>query len=144
MVKVYTDGSCYPNPGSGGWAFVVVKGDKEVHSGSGYSNFTTNNRMELTGVWEGLKWLRENDYEEHDVLIISDSQYVVKGLNKWVWKWIRDKESWRKNAMMWDFILKEIKFFNWDAKWVRGHNGDKWNEKADELCSWERKNGKDK
>lgn len=142
MVKLYTDGSCYPNPGSGRWAFVVVGNNNDIYSCSGYEDFTTNNKMELTGVWEGLKWLRENNYE--DVIIISDSQYVVKGLNEWVWKWIRNGESWRKNAILWDLILKELKHFNWDAKWVRGHNGDKWNEKADELCSLDRKNYEDK
>lgn len=130
LTEVYTDGACFPNPGQGGWAWTTMSGE----SGSGHEPMTTNNRMELKGPIEAIKSLYEYN---RPLLIFSDSEYVVKGINEWVFKWI--ERDWKiknepvKNSDLWQ-ELHELRvgkpiFF----KWIRGHSGHPGNEEADRL-----------
>ena len=128
---IYTDGSCIPNPGSGGWAFVVLpfandKDPIEWHV-SGCEDKSTNNRMELTAVIESLKFNKNIDR----YLIHSDSMYVINCAKG---KWSRKKnvDLWKKYEQ-----VSKSKIIEW--VWVRGHNGDKYNEIVDELAKKEAK-----
>lgn len=135
-VELYTDGACSGNPGPGGWAFILrhPASGKEIERSGGEAR-TTNNRMELTAVIEGLAALsRKSVVELH-----SDSQYVLKGLEEWMTSW--KKRGWRtadkkpvKNEELWRQLdeLKsrhEIRFH-----WIRGHQGHPENERCDELA----------
>jgi ribonuclease HI len=135
-VELYTDGACSGNPGPGGWAAILVHpssgSEREL---SGGERATTNNRMELTAVIEGLRALtRPSRVEIH-----SDSQYVLKGLESWMDGW--KKKGWKtaskqavKNEDLWR-ILDELRgTHELSFHWVRGHAGHPMNERADELA----------
>ena len=129
MLKIYTDGSCPYNPGKGGWAFVIPK--MNIRRG-GHSKKTTNNIMELTAIIRAMEWCIENGYSAR---IYSDSQYCVKGINQWMQKWA--KAGWkkpRKNREMWQHIYELDKQFQGSVKWIKGHDGNKYNEQADLLA----------
>lgn len=133
---MYTDGACSGNPGPGGWAYLLrhPRTGKEQERRGGERD-TTNNRMELTAVIEGLSALGKESVVE----LYSDSQYVLKGLETWMDGWI--KKGWRtagkkpvKNDDLWralDGLRKkhEIRFH-----WVRGHDGHPENERVDQLA----------
>lgn len=138
MAHVYTDGSCLKNPGPGGWAFVVQGSGVED---SGGEPATTNNRMEV------LAAMRALDAVRGDVTIHSDSKYVVDCFNKeWHVGWRR--RGWRrgpkkktvavKNRDLWepfvDSVLRRRKDNHVEFVWVRGHDGDAMNERADDLA----------
>lgn len=137
---IYTDGSCEPNPGAGGWAFVVFADGQEVAQCSGTDARTTNNRMEMTAVLEAIKWLAGRPAE-----ILSDSQYVVKGITSWSAAWKR--MGWKRkqgsrlvdvpNADIWQAI-DAMRLHGQTLYWVRGHNGNPGNERADELAEMAR------
>lgn len=125
MQVVYTDGSCLKNPGGpGGYAFIVINDDNEIHYSEGCKE-TTNNREELKAVIESL------DFIINDCIIYTDSQYVINCANG---KWKR-----KVNLDLWDKFdtmskNKSIKF-----EWVKGHNGDFYNEKVDKMAKEEAK-----
>lgn len=120
MLKIYTDGSCSPNPGPGGWAFIGIS-EKEYH-GSGTSIKTTNNIMEMTAVIEALKFFSK--YK--DFHIVSDSLYVINcATNKW--KRNKNTELWKE----YDIVSKDKKIH---FEWVKGHSGDFYNELVDKLA----------
>lgn len=135
-VELFTDGACSGNPGPGGWAYLLrhPKTGKSVERNGGERQ-TTNNRMELTAVIEGLGALTRPSIVE----LYSDSQYVLKGLDEWMAGWKR--RGWRtaskapvKNVDLWQRLdeLKnghEIRFH-----WVRGHDGHPENERVDALA----------
>jgi len=134
MYQIYTDGSCIPNPGPGGWAFVVLTNPDddeptEWHI-SGGSKKSTNNRMEMTAVIEALDFLPD----ENHFLIISDSQYVIKGAN--------GTNKRKKNLDLWELYDKAStgKIVEW--KWVKGHSGDEYNEIVDRLAKQEAKDAR--
>lgn len=136
MVELFTDGACSGNPGPGGWAFLLrhPKTGKAVERSGGEPD-TTNNRMELQAVIEGLGSLTRPSVVE----LYSDSQYVLNGLKEWMSGWKR--KGWRtaskqpvKNVELWKQLdaLKdrhEIRFH-----WVRGHDGHPENERVDRLA----------
>lgn len=139
-VKVYTDGACSGNPGAGGWGTILeYKGIKRELSG-GMAE-TTNNRMELTAVIEGLKALKESC----KVTVITDSQYVANGINLgWAKSW--KANGWRKkdrkpalNPELWDALLSEIARHEVTIEWIKGHAGHPENERCDELAVMESK-----
>jgi len=133
-VTIYTDGACQGNPGPGGWAAILVHKTTEKEL-SGAVAETTNNRMELQGVIEGLKALKRHC----DVEVYSDSQYVVRGVNEWLKGWQRN--NWRRadkkpveNQDLWQDLAEQLTRHDVTLHWVRGHNGHPMNERADLLA----------
>jgi ribonuclease HI len=139
-VIIYTDGSCSGNPGRGAYAGVILYKDgitsKEIIVQGGY-RFTTSNRMELVAV---IKSLQDID-SPSNITLYSDSQYVVDTINNgWVYSW--ENMSWIKgmkiipNSDLWKKLLHVIrnKGHNVIFKWVKGHNGNVYNEKCDLLA----------
>jgi len=134
MLKIWTDGSCLGNPGPGGWAFVATDGTNIAERCDGENN-TTNNRMELMAVIRALTAAHRHTSVE----IHTDSQYVKNGMQTWMKNW--KKNNWRtadkkpvKNQDLWqklDELAQDIEI-HW--VWVRGHNGEEFNERCDELA----------
>ena len=132
---MYTDGACKGNPGIGGWGVYVLRENDEIDL-NGFDINTTNNKMELTAVIEGLKTLQNKS----EVTIVTDSQYVKNGINQWIHKW--KKNGWKtaskkpvKNKDLWeelDYLVREHQI-EWE--WVRGHSGNPGNERADLLAN---------
>ena len=134
-VVIYTDGACKGNPGLGGWgALLVCKGvEKELWGGE---RETTNNRMELMAAIKGLEALKR----QCDVLLVTDSQYVMKGIQEWLPNW--KKRGWKtaskepvKNADLWQALDEQVNRHQVEWQWVRGHTGHPGNEKADQLAN---------
>lgn len=126
MIKIYTDGSCLKNPGGpGGWAY-LIENKKEIKVGKGGDKSTTNNRMELIAVIEGIKAV-----SDEKVCIYTDSQYVIK-CAKGEFKRHKNKDLWKT----YDEVSKN-KIVSFE--WVKGHNGDINNEKVDLLAKNEAK-----
>jgi len=139
-LKIYTDGSCIPNPGNGGWAIIVEmpKDDngvmrKEI---SGYEPNTTNNRMELTAVIKALGSIRRNPESPVKVFIYLDSDYVRKGITEWIINW--KKNNWKnvKNMDLWKQLdnIVQRDYLNISWFWVAGHSGHIKNERCDILA----------
>ena len=134
-VQIYTDGACSGNPGPGGWgAILEYNGTQKELSGAEES--TTNNRMELTAVIEGLKALKESCIVE----LYSDSKYVIDGLSKgWAVSW--QKNGWRKadkkpalNPDLWQLLLELVSRHELHYHWVKGHAENPMNNRCDELA----------
>jgi len=128
-ITLFSDGSALGNPGPGGYGVVLRYGDKEKEL-SGSEEHTTNNRMELKGAIEGLKALKE----PCDVDIVSDSSYVVKGINEWLSGWIKKDFKKVKNPDLWKEYIEVAKPHKINAIWVRGHDGHAENERCDRLA----------
>jgi ribonuclease HI len=129
QITLYSDGSSLGNPGPGGYAGILeFKGVRKEYFGG--DAHTTNNRMELQGVIEGLKLLKE----PCDVEIISDSSYVIKAINEWLEGWVRKNFSKVKNVDLWKEYLEISSPHTIRGTWVRGHNGHPENERCDELA----------
>ena len=134
-VEIYTDGACSGNPGAGGWGTILVYNGHEKELSGGEAN-TTNNRMEMMAVIEGLKALKE----PCEVVLTSDSQYVCNAITKgWAksWQknhWIKSDKSQAKNADLWEEMLKLLAIHKVNIVWVRGHNGHPYNERCDKLA----------
>jgi ribonuclease HI len=135
LVEIFTDGACKGNPGPGGWGVVLRSGAhvKEMHGGM---PATTNNRMELTAVIEGLAALTRRC----NVKLFTDSQYVQKGISIWIHDWKR--RGWRtadkkpvKNVDLWQRLEQLAAQHEIEWKWVKGHAGHPENERADQLAN---------
>lgn len=134
-VVIYTDGACRGNPGPGGWG-VVLRYQGNLKTLNGFDPETTNNRMELTAVIEGLRTLtRSCDIELH-----TDSKYVMQGVNEWLSNWKRN--GWKtaakkpvKNIDLWQRLDDEVNRHEIDWNWVKGHSGVEDNEFADQLAN---------
>lgn len=134
-VSLYTDGACSGNPGKGGWAAILIYGQHKKEF-SGFVPQTTNNRMEMFSIIEGLKQLKE----KCDVTIYSDSAYVVEAFNKsWIDNWQRN--NWKtadkkdvKNKDMWQDLLNELSKHRWSFVKVKGHSDNELNNRCDELA----------
>ena len=132
QITLYSDGSSLGNPGPGGYGGILeYNGYKKEYCGG--EAHTTNNRMELRGVIEGLKLLKE----PCDVEVISDSSYVVKAINEWLDTWVKKDFKKVKNIDLWKEYLKVAAPHNVHATWVRGHNGHPENERCDALAKEE-------
>ena len=134
-VTIYTDGACSPNPGVGGWGAVLLKDGRVYQELSGREEETTNNRMELAAVINGLLSLKES----HRVIVITDSTYVKNGICSWVsaWKrrgWLTAARQPVKNRDLWEQLDQVIRDHRVEWQWVRGHSEDPWNERADALA----------
>ena len=129
QITLYTDGSSLGNPGPGGYAGILeYKGIRKEYFGGEGS--TTNNRMELLAVIEGLKLLKEPCAVE----IVSDSSYVVKAINEWLEGWKARAFKKVKNVDLWEAYLNAAKPHRIHGTWVRGHDGHPENERCDELA----------
>jgi len=135
LVEIFTDGACKGNPGPGGWGVILRFGThvKELHGGE---PATTNNRMELTAVIEGLSALTRRCH----VTLFTDSQYVQKGISVWIHDWKR--RGWRtadkkpvKNIDLWQRLDALTPEHEIEWHWVKGHAGHPENERADQLAN---------
>ena len=134
-VEMWTDGACKGNPGVGGWGAWMRFGDQEKELWGGEAA-TTNNRMELTAVIEGLRALRRPCL----VTLHVDSTYVMNGLTKWLpgWKrngWLTGEKKPVKNQELWQALDTEVQRHHVTWVWVKGHAGDPGNERADALAN---------
>ncbi len=137
-VILYTDGACSGNPGPGGWASILRYGENTRELSGGEAQ-TTNNRMELMGVIEGLRALKEKCAVE----LYSDSQYIVNALtNGWLRDWKR--RGWKrrdgelKNAELWQELDGLLAKHAVTAHWVKGHADNEYNNRCDALAVAER------
>lgn len=128
-ITLFSDGSALGNPGPGGYGVILRYGESEREL-SGAHEHTTNNRMELLGVIEGLRALKE----PCEVDVISDSSYVVKGINEWLSNWIKKDFKKVKNPDLWRDYIEVSKPHKINAIWVRGHDGHIENERCDKLA----------
>ena len=133
-VEIFTDGACSGNPGPGGWAAILRSGHHEKEF-SGGEAATTNNRMELMAVIEGLRKLKHPS----DVTIHTDSRYVMDGAEKWLkgWKikgWKTADKKPVKNEDLWRLLDQEMARHQMAWRWVAGHSGHPENERADALA----------
>lgn len=134
-IEMFTDGACSGNPGPGGWGTILRWGSKEKELCGGKPE-TTNNRMELSAVINGLKALKEPCI----VKITTDSKYVVDSITKgWAQSW--KKNGWRKadkkpalNSDLWEELLNLLDIHDVTFCWVKGHAGHPENERCDELA----------
>jgi len=149
---LFTDGACQPNPGNGGWAFIVYP---ETHPKkrsvlSGYEPNTTNNRMEMTAVLKGLEYLStwngcrsESLQDPPEVVLFSDSKYLINGIEIWMHNW--SKNGWKKkddNPVLNDDLWKEIYELSQSnsgiaslrCEHIKGHSGHPENEECDQLA----------
>lgn len=134
-VEIYTDGACRGNPGRGGWGALLIAGRhrKTLHGGE-YD--TTNNRMELMAAIEALNALKPGQ----SVVLHTDSKYVMDGINEWMPNW--KKRGWKtagkkpvKNKDLWQQLDEATQCHDIRWQWVKGHDGNPGNEKADELAN---------
>ena len=131
-VVIYTDGGCDPNPGRGGWA-AVIQQDGKVIELSGCDPHSTNNRMELTAAIRALNSLKEPS----KVILNTDSTYLQKGITEWMPGWLA--KNWRGssgpvlNQDLWKELLAAAKPHQVSWNWVKGHAGNRWNNRVDAL-----------
>lgn len=132
QIIIYTDGAASGNPGPGGYGVVLTFGQHRKEMSEGF-RLTTNNRMELLAVIKGLEALKSNEYE---IIIYSDSKYVVDAVEKkWVEKWIKIGFKKKKNADLWMRFWKIYQQHKVSLCWVKGHNGNPLNERCDFLAT---------
>jgi len=135
VVIIYTDGACRGNPGPGGWG-VMLSYKNKVKELFGGEKETTNNRMELMATIQALEALTRPCV----VQLNSDSSYVLKGITEWMPNW--KKRGWKtasrapvKNEDLWRRLDASIAGHQIEWKWVKGHSGDKGNDRADALAN---------
>jgi ribonuclease HI len=133
-VIIYTDGACSGNPGPGGWAALLIYGDKEKEL-SGYEKETTNNRMELMAAIQGLLSLKGRC----QVDVFTDSTYVRSGIMEWIHSW--KKRGWKtadkkpvKNVELWQQLEEAASRHDVTWHWVKGHSGHPLNDRVDALA----------
>ncbi|MBI5330014.1 MAG: ribonuclease HI [Betaproteobacteria bacterium] len=134
-VELFTDGACKGNPGPGGWG-VLLRFNGVEKTLCGGERETTNNRMELSAVIEGLRALKR----ACPVRVHTDSRYVMQGITEWMPGWIR--KGWRtasgspvKNQDLWRALAEEVARHRVEWQWVKGHAGHPENERADALAN---------
>ena len=135
IVTLYTDGACSGNPGPGGWGAILEYNGHELAISGGEDN-TTNNRMELTAVIQGLQRLKEPCIVE----LYSDSKYVIDALEKgwaWGWKkrgWIKSDKKPALNPDLWEELLQLVQRHELHYHWVKGHATNPKNNRCDEMA----------
>jgi len=133
---IYTDGACSGNPGPGGWGVVMYHGNRSKEFFGGEAS-TTNNRMEMMAAIKAIEAIKPN--YKGPIVLFTDSTYVLKGITEWIIGW--KKRGWKKsdkkpvvNKDLWQRLdaLNAARDIRWE--WVKGHDGDLGNERADELA----------
>jgi len=146
IIKIYTDGGYKPSIKIGAIAFLILKEGKLLIEYNRTFNEAelSNNKMEMMAVIKALNWLRSNGnkLKGYRVYLYTDSQYVQLGITEWLTKW--KKDNWKnsrgkpvKNKILWLTIdnLIQTEFSSLHVNWIEGHNGDRYNERVDELCT---------
>jgi ribonuclease HI len=145
-IIIYTDGAAKGNPGKAGWGAIVLVGKNILEMG-GRTEHATNNQMELTAPIEALKYLKKHlprlgktDKLGKSIEFFSDSKYVILGITEWIFNW--QKNNWRNaakkpvlNRELWEELYELTKFFKIKWTYVKGHNENKWNERADLIAT---------
>jgi len=136
-VTLHTDGACLGNPGPGGWAAILQWGEHESVLSGGLAD-TTNNQMELMAVIMGLEALKR----PVSITVVSDSRYVLNGIQSWIagWKrngWKNAKKQPVANQELWQRLYAATQSHQIDWQWIKGHAGHPLNERCDELASAE-------
>ena len=133
--RIFTDGACKGNPGPGGWGAIIISHKSKIEL-NGYERLTTNNRMELKAVIEGIKSI----LTPSNIKITTDSKYVKNGITDWIINW--KKNNWQtaqkkpvKNKDLWIELEKLTENHSITWKWVKGHSGHLENERADALAN---------
>ena len=134
MIKIYTDGSCLGNPGSGGWAAIIFMNGKKITIKGSKKN-TTNNQMELLAPIKALKKIPFGEKVE----IFTDSKYLKLGITEWIFKW--KNNGWKtsnkskvKNLELWKELHKLVENYQIKWSWVKAHSGNKINEEVDVIA----------
>ena len=134
-VDIYTDGACLGNPGPGGWAFIIKYRNGNIKEFSGSEKYTTNNKMELTAAIKAIKYFKKKII----INIYTDSKYLKDGITIWIKKW--KLNGWKtsnkknvKNSGLWKLLEKKIQDHEIHWIWVKGHDENILNEKADMLA----------
>lgn len=139
-LEIYTDGSSLGNPGPGGWGVVVKDEGKIIKEFGGGEKNTTNNKMELLGAIEALKYLKKIDFNKCE--IHTDSTYVLNGITSWIYGW--EKNGWKTankkpvlNQELWKELVSLDRYLKGKTFWkkVKGHSGHEYNDKADEIAT---------
>lgn len=138
-IHIYTDGSALGNPGPGGYGIIIEwVGKNYTKEYSRGFRHTTNNRMELLAIIEGLELLRKHPLE---VTVFSDSKYVVEAVEKkWVFGWASKKFKGKKNPDLWERFLLIYPKHQVRFQWIKGHNNHPQNERCDQLAVYAAKN----
>jgi len=131
MIEIFTDGAASGNPGPGGYGVILRSGNHYKELSGGF-RMTTNNRMELLAVIEGLSALKTPGQA---VTVVSDSKYVVDSVEKkWVFGWVKTGFKGKKNKDLWIRFLNVYKLHNVKFVWIKGHNAHPENERCDVLA----------
>lgn len=133
-IEIYTDGACLGNPGRGGWGAILLHKDNRKNISGGEKD-STNNRMEMRAVIEGLRSLKKPS----EITIYTDSKYVMDGITKWIFNW--KKNGWKsankkpiKNIDLWQDLDVETGKHQINWIWVKGHSGNFYNEEVDVIA----------
>jgi ribonuclease HI len=134
VITIYTDGGAHNNPGPAGCA-AILRYNEHIKELWCFFEHATNNQMELLAIIMALDSLKKDNL---NIQVITDSSYVKDGITKWIFAW--QKNNWRgssnkqvKNLALWQYLLALTKKHHIEWLWVKGHSGDLYNEKADEL-----------
>jgi ribonuclease HI len=131
MIKIYTDGAALGNPGPGGYGIIMEYGVHRKELSCGF-RLTTNNRMELLAVIDGLRAIRKSGIP---VTVYSDSKYVVESVEKgWLWNWVRKNFKDKKNEDLWRQYIPLHHQYKPRFVWIKGHNDHPQNERCDALA----------
>lgn len=132
-ITIYTDGSCDKNPGPGGWAAIIKQvGGEEILTG--FATDSTNNRMELTAALNALRHIKENSR----IVLYTDSEYLKRGISEWLPNW--RARNWKRkggklaNVDLWKALDRAIGRHDIDWRWVKGHAGNRDNQRVDRLA----------
>lgn len=130
-IYLYTDGAAKGNPGKGGYGVVLKSGPHYKELSEGF-RLTTNNRMELLAVIKGLEAIKTKG---SNVLVVSDSKYVVDAVDKgWLWNWLKIGFKNKKNKDLWIRFVNIYRQHQVKFQWIKGHNGHPENERCDQLA----------